>query len=249
MVKSERKTRLLVIAGPSCTGKSPLIKALYRHFPTLVSNLQPLILYNSRKPRPGEVHGVDYHFVSEETIGFMKKNPDNLVINIRGDLQLIDLKNLKKTLKEKDVLFEGSTFTGLTILNNDSLKKIPKNSIFISPFSKDDFDNMNGISAKKEYIREEMMKKLIHRAQKQLGHLVVNEQDDLEKRANSAYTELKEAFRFNHIIVNHNGEGHPNWDDHIFPSGEAGKATKALVDILLSGKSVMTEKWEEGVPL
>src|SRR5215471_7944895 len=57
----ERKGRLVILSGPSCVGKSPLAKALAKFYPELRRTLQPLVLYNTRGPRPGEVDGVDYH--------------------------------------------------------------------------------------------------------------------------------------------------------------------------------------------
>ena len=51
--------RLVILSGPSCIGKSPLEKALGRFFPELRRQLQKLVLYNTRAPRPGELDGVD----------------------------------------------------------------------------------------------------------------------------------------------------------------------------------------------
>ena len=49
-------------------GKGPLASALKRHHPELAERLLPLVLHNSRAPRPGEVDGVDYHFVPRAEI-------------------------------------------------------------------------------------------------------------------------------------------------------------------------------------
>ena len=54
--------RLIIFSGPSCGGKSPLAKAIAKFYPDLHTGLKPLILYNSRQPRPGEIDGIDYHF-------------------------------------------------------------------------------------------------------------------------------------------------------------------------------------------
>ncbi len=42
--------RLVVLSGPSCIGKSPLVKALAQFHPDLHKKLQPFVLYNSRSP-------------------------------------------------------------------------------------------------------------------------------------------------------------------------------------------------------
>jgi guanylate kinase len=63
-MKKNSKTNglLLVISAPSGTGKSTLISMLRKDFP----DLQFSVSYTTRKPRPGEVHGQDYFFVSED---------------------------------------------------------------------------------------------------------------------------------------------------------------------------------------
>ena len=57
-----RKGMLLVISGPSGTGKGTLIKMLMDADPTLVFSVSA----TTRAPRPGEINGVHYHFVSNE---------------------------------------------------------------------------------------------------------------------------------------------------------------------------------------
>ena len=53
---------LIILSGPSCVGKSPLVKALAKFYPALLGTMKSFVLYNSRAPRTGEVDGVDYHF-------------------------------------------------------------------------------------------------------------------------------------------------------------------------------------------
>ena len=57
-----RKGMLLVISGPSGTGKGTLIKMLMEHDPSLVFSVSA----TTRAPREGEIDGVHYHFVSDE---------------------------------------------------------------------------------------------------------------------------------------------------------------------------------------
>jgi len=54
-------TPILVITGPSGVGKGTLIKGLLE----LVPGLELAVSATTRKPREGEVNGVDYHFLSE----------------------------------------------------------------------------------------------------------------------------------------------------------------------------------------
>ena len=58
---------LFIVAAPSGAGKTSLVSALLRHD----AHIQLSISFTTRPPRPGEVDGVNYHFVDEPT--FMKK--------------------------------------------------------------------------------------------------------------------------------------------------------------------------------
>ena len=53
---------LLVIAGPSGVGKGTIVARLREHFPDLWESVS----YTTRDPRPDEVDGVDYRFVTRE---------------------------------------------------------------------------------------------------------------------------------------------------------------------------------------
>jgi guanylate kinase len=54
--------RLYVVAAPSGAGKTSLVKALMEREP----RIQFSVSYTTRKPRPNEIAGRDYHFVSAE---------------------------------------------------------------------------------------------------------------------------------------------------------------------------------------
>ncbi len=58
---------LFIISAPSGAGKTSLIKALMAED----ENLKLSISHTTRAPRPGEVSGVDYHFVDEPTFMLM----------------------------------------------------------------------------------------------------------------------------------------------------------------------------------
>jgi guanylate kinase len=55
-------TAIVVITGPSGVGKGTLIKGLLERVP----GLQLAVSATTREPRPGEVNGRDYHFLSDE---------------------------------------------------------------------------------------------------------------------------------------------------------------------------------------
>lgn len=54
---------MVVLSGPSAVGKSTIVRRLRDRLPDLYFSISA----TTRSPRPGEVEGVDYHFVSGET--------------------------------------------------------------------------------------------------------------------------------------------------------------------------------------
>ena len=54
--------RVIVLSGPSAVGKSTVVRCLRERLPELHFSVSA----TTREPRPGEVDGVDYHFVSPE---------------------------------------------------------------------------------------------------------------------------------------------------------------------------------------
>lgn len=57
-----KRGRLFVISGPAGAGKSEIVKKLLEKHP----DVKLSVSCTTRAPRPGEVDGVSYHFVSEE---------------------------------------------------------------------------------------------------------------------------------------------------------------------------------------
>jgi guanylate kinase len=55
--------RLTVLAGPTAVGKGTVSAYLREHYPQIWISVS----LTTRKPRPGEVDGVHYHFVDDET--------------------------------------------------------------------------------------------------------------------------------------------------------------------------------------
>jgi len=53
---------LLIISSPSGAGKTTLTRDLLAHFPELTFSVS----HTTRKPRPAEVEGRDYHFISRD---------------------------------------------------------------------------------------------------------------------------------------------------------------------------------------
>jgi guanylate kinase len=61
MSQRRGRGRLIVLAGPSGVGKSSVVTRLRAELPELVFSVSA----TTRGPRPGEVDGIDYHFVGD----------------------------------------------------------------------------------------------------------------------------------------------------------------------------------------
>ena len=61
-MKEERKGMLIVISGPSGTGKGTICARMLKEDPSLVFSVSA----TTRKPREGEIEGVHYFFMTEE---------------------------------------------------------------------------------------------------------------------------------------------------------------------------------------
>ena len=66
---------ILVICGPSGVGKGSFIRYMMSKYP---EKFALSISHTTRKPRPGEKHGVDYYFVTKEEF-FRKAENDEFV--------------------------------------------------------------------------------------------------------------------------------------------------------------------------
>lgn len=65
---------LFIVAAPSGAGKTSLVKELL----AADAGIQLSISYTTRPPRPGEINGLHYHFVSRENFGQMLERGDFL---------------------------------------------------------------------------------------------------------------------------------------------------------------------------
>jgi guanylate kinase len=90
-----------------------------------------------------------------------------------------------------------------------------------------------------------MRRKLLRRTRKQKGEISLRDLENIERRASSAYSELKEAHHFQYVIPNHDGEDSENWDAFYYLLGDARSALEAFVSLLRNEKSSDVERWEE----
>jgi guanylate kinase len=96
--------KLFVITAPSGAGKSSLIKALLEDEP----GIKLSISYTTRKPRPGEQNGREYHFVDEPTFLAMQARGEFLEsAEVHGNRYGTAKKTILDTLEQgQDLILE-----------------------------------------------------------------------------------------------------------------------------------------------
>jgi guanylate kinase len=241
--------RLIMLGGPSCVGKGPLCAALKSFFPELGDRLHQLVLYNTRGPRPGEKEGVDYYFRSRPQLEELSARPGFIVMDVRGDLQGLELAELQAILASgRDAFFEGNPFVPQALWSLPELSTTPMLKIFLAPLARQEILWLKSQGAQlPEMLTDIMRRKLLRRTQKQKGILSQPDLANIEKRAMSAPLELQLAWQFDYVIPNHDGEDHENWNAFYYPTGDALRALLSLAAILQGEKAPYAEQWEEGL--
>lgn len=237
--------RLVIISGPSCIGKGPLHAALKKCYPEPAGRLNMLVLYNSRAPRPNELDGVDYHFRPEAEIEAFRADKNYLVMDVRGDLQALDLRDVARAAESGDAFFEGNPFVGSELLTVPDIEKV---SMFLSPLSREEIEHLAVPERKvdlQEFVTDVMRRKLLRRTKRQKTILSLKDLENIERRAGSAYREMKDAWRFDHVIANHDGEDSENWDAFYYPVGDAHRTLILVVGLLQGNVPDGVEKWKE----
>jgi len=241
--------RFIILSGPSCVGKGPLHAAFNKFYPEHAAELRKLVLYNCRSPRPAEIDGRDYHFRSREEIEGFRNKGNFIVLDVRGDLQAVDLNDADRVLAAGHLFYEGNPFVGRK-LQEVFASKVSVLSVFLAPLSQQEILFLQSPERNlslADFLTDVMRRKLLRRTQRQKGILSWRDLENIERRAASAYTELKEAWHFDHVIPNHDGEDSENWDAFYYPLGDARKTLLAFADLVSGKVPALVEKWEEGL--
>ncbi|MBD3346626.1 MAG: hypothetical protein GF401_16345 [Chitinivibrionales bacterium] len=239
--------RLIILTGPSCAGKTPLRRCLARLYPELDQTLNKVVLYNSRLPRIGEVDGKDYHFRTRKKIEEHLRADNFIGKDVRGDLQALNVKSLSENLHQSDMMYEGNTFIANKLVTHASLDRFNKVSIMLSPLNGEEMKLIHETETidPGPFITEVMRKKLLRRMRAYKGEISIKDLEEVERRAGSAYEELKLGYHFDHVMPNHDGEDSENWEAFYYPLGDARTTLLAFV-ALLKGESFSSEHWEKG---
>jgi len=162
---------LYIVAAPSGAGKSTLVNALLQR----EQGIRLSVSYTTRTPRPGEVNGQHYHFVSHDAFMDMAERGQFFEYAIvHGDLKGTARSAVESELASGvDVLLEID-YQGARLVRHLMPEAI---SIFILPPS-----------------RLELERRLRSRAQ--------DSEDVIQRRLAGSRTEIAHVHEFDYIIVN-----------------------------------------------
>ena len=162
---------IIVISGPSGVGKDSVLREL-KNGPL---PLHHVVTANTRKPRPGEVEGIDYFFVSKEKFEEMIHNDELIEYSkVYQDYKGPPKAEVRKAIEtNKDVIFR------LDVQGAEKIKALFPHSIliFLTPPNQEDW-------------------------YKRLKGRRLSKEKDLDMRIKTAQLELKKASLFDYIVVN-----------------------------------------------
>lgn len=163
---------LFVVSAPSGTGKTTILKKIINTVPGLAFSIS----HTTRKSRPGEQNGVDYHFVDQDT--FLEMRADNAFLEsaeVHGNLYGTSRDEVNKHLAAgTDILLD------IDVQGGRQIRKAGDNSaifVFIMPPS-----------------WEELEKRLSGRG--------TDQADTIKLRLANARREMADAENYDYAVVN-----------------------------------------------
>jgi len=173
---ADSKTGLLVIiSSPSGGGKDSVINSILKTIP----NSARLITTTSRNPRPRQVNGIDYHFITPEEFKTKIENDEFVEYNFYADNYYgAERKELKKTLDNNDLVLTQIEVNGK---HNFDKQDIPHVSIFLLP---------------------ESIETLQKRVEKRGGI----SPELIQERMETAKSEIKKSSDYDYKVINYEGK-------------------------------------------
>ena len=173
----EKKGMMFILSSPSGAGKTTLTKKLAQNNKNFVISIS----YTTRKPRPNEINGVDYNFVTNEEFNtLIKKNSffeyAKIFDNSYGTLKKPVLEIISSG---KDVLFD------IDWQGTQQLKKIKDLSLVTFFILPPNIKTLKERLLKRHQGQEEIIKKRMNKFNEEVSHwkeynyVVIN--DDLNK--------------------------------------------------------------------
>jgi guanylate kinase len=169
---------LVIISGPAGVGKDTILREL-KTLPS-AARRRFVVTYKSRDPRPGEVEGIDYHFVSPERFHEIHRTGGLLeAAEVHGQWSGTPLEGVRRALLAgQDAILKIDVQGAATVKARvpDALR------IFVAPPS-----------------LEELHRRLKARNTETAEQLSI--------RMRNAEIEMRQAPAYDHLVVNRTGDG------------------------------------------
>lgn len=172
-VQIEKKAMLLIISGPSGVGKGTLVKLLRDYDSDYVLSCS----VTTRDPRPGEIEGVHYHFITDEEYDRMLAEDAFLEhATVHGNRYGTPRKPVEEMLAQgKNVILEIDPQGAIAVMENPNVGDYV--SVFILPPS-----------------YAELRRRLTARQ--------TDKPDVIERRMNNARAEIARLNRYQYAVIN-----------------------------------------------
>ncbi len=226
--------KIILLSGPSCVGKTPLIASFKRTHP--YTHFGRPVLWTSRLPRPFEKEGVDYFFHNESEIRALPEDRF-IVAKTRHVWQAIDLDEFEHLCADFDlIIYDIHPLLVQRLLAHERATRLQAGirRVFLQPATIEELEKLArllGDVSLSEAAVSIMSPKLTLRAQQQGIELDDAAVQDISIRAAAAWKEIEMGQSYEHIIINHDGEDCANWKENP-PRGEAGRTLREFVRIV-----------------
>ncbi len=165
----------VVVSGPSAAGKTTVVERLLAEVPSTVR----LVTTTSRAPRPGEVNGRDYHFVTREEFIARRERGEFLEwAETYGNFYGSSRSEVDRLRASNRAVFAVVDIVGARAIKAAYPECL---TVFLQPGSV-----------------EELRRRLAERPGSQAA--------DVEKRVSRAAAEMANAADFDRVIMNRDGE-------------------------------------------
>ncbi len=237
------KKKLILISGPSCVGKGPLTAAVRHFYPSIkFTKLSVIKSKQSRNhiPRPDEQEAWNDPncWRSQEEIDSLAANDHFVIGKCYGFSQAVNL-DLIVNHPHKTILMEMYYLMVPGLLQAKRLEGIKIETVFVTPVSNNEIEffkslGLNPDNAVKAIMADKQFQRILFHKRKMDAEFLA----DVKKRIDDSVLEIAAAKNYDHIIVNRDGEGSPNWNrlaDGTFiaePAGDAKTAMQKLAEIL-----------------